>query len=398
MISFILYFLFGFADISVPCEMGGVAADILLRSRFRFNMIESKSDMRFRIALYHFFRLTLLFDGEGVPYSVIRRSGLPTALKKYRTRWGIFVGILLFCVTVFLSGRYVWYIDVTGNKTVSKEDIIENLEAVGFSLGTKISSCDISVLTNAYLAKFDDLCWISVNMEGTWAHVEVRELKDFEKKEDERTANVVASEPGQIVIVETYEGKPMVKAGDFVGKGDLIISGVMTVGDDGIRFESSSGRVLAKVERNFDVEIPKIKEIDVPTGAKIVKKGLVFFKKQIKLSGNSGIPYRNYATISEKRQVFLFGSFPLPLFVLTDTYSEYSKETVSLSDSEVMSEVKSEFSRELNCVLDGAELLSLDISDEDTEECYVRHVRISCLADIAEVRYFETDRSLQGGG
>lgn len=398
MISLILYLIFGFTVVSVPRETGGIAADILLRSRFRFNMISSESDMRFRITLYHFRRLSEIFDGRGISYSVIRLGGLPTVFKKYRTRFGILVGILLFSATVFLSGRYVWYIDVTGNKTVSKEDIIENLDAVGFSIGTEISSCDFSALTNRYLANFDDLCWISVNMEGTWAHVEVRELKDFEKREDGRTANVVASEAGQIVIVETFEGKSMVKAGDFVGKGDLVISGVMTVGDDGIRFESSSGRVFAKVERSFDVVIPKIKEKRVPTGAEIVEKGLVFFKKQIKLSGNSGIPYRNYATMNEKRQVFLFGSFPLPLFVLTDTYSEYSKETVVLSDREVMSEVKSEFSRELDRVLDGAELLSLGISDEDTEECYVRHVKISCLADIAEVRYFETDRSLQGGG
>ncbi len=398
MIGFILYLIFGFIDVSVPCEKGGVAADILLRSRFRFNMMTGESDMRFRITQYHFRRLSEIFESNGVPYSVIRRGGIPAGFKKYRTRWGIFVGILIFCATVFLSGRYVWYVDVIGNKTVSKEDIIENLESVGFSLGTEISSCDFSALTNSYLAKFDDLCWISVNMEGTWAHVEVRELRDFEKREDDMTANVVASEPGQIVIVETFEGKPMVKTGDFVGKGDLVISGVMTVGDDGIRFESSSGRVLAKVERNFDIEIPKIKEIRVPTGAEIEKKELVFFKKQIKLSGNSGIPYRNYATMNEKRQVFLFGSFPLPLFVLTDTYSEYSKETVTLSDREVMSEVKSEFSRELDRVLDGAELLSLGISDEDTEEYYVRRVKISCLADIAEVRYFETDRSLQGGG
>lgn len=398
MIGLILYFIFGFADVSVPGDMGGVAADILLRCRFRFNMIRSRSDMRFRITLYHFRRLSEIFDREEISYSVIRRGGLPAVFSKYRTRWGILIGILLFCATVFLSGRYVWYIDVIGNKTVSKDDIIENLEAVGFSLGTEITSCDFSALTNRYLAMFDDLCWISVNMEGTWAHVEVRELKDFAKREDGRICNVVASEPGQIVLVETYEGKPMVKVGDFVGKGDLILSGVMTVGDDGIRFESSSGKVLAKVERSFDVEIPKTKELRLPTGAETVKKGLVFFKKQIKLSGNSGISYRNYATMNEKRQVFLFGSFPLPLFILTDTYSEYSKETVVLSDREVMSEVKSEFSRELDRVLDGAELLSLGISDEESEECYVRHVKISCLADIAEVRYFETDRSLQGGG
>ena len=138
------------------------------------------------------------------------------------------LGALLSAVMIWLSGRVIWCVNVTGNSTVPDGEIIEILESLGCGVGDFFGDIDFDVLHTRFLMKSDNIGWISVNMNGTHANVEVREII-FGKEETKEGGfyNVVAAEDGQIVRMAAVEGKPVCEIGDTVLRGELLISGAI---------------------------------------------------------------------------------------------------------------------------------------------------------------------------
>ena len=116
------------------------------------------------------------------------------------------------------------------------------------------------------------------------AHVEVRETLDElpERERSSASANIVASEDGQITEVRVSGGRAVVGVNDIVRKGELLISGIMTVGEDGLRYEYASGQVFAKVNRQVTGEAALTQEKNVYTGQECTRRSVLFFGKERK--------------------------------------------------------------------------------------------------------------------
>ncbi|MBQ7714757.1 MAG: sporulation protein YqfD [Clostridia bacterium] len=323
---------------------------------------------------------------EALPEGIaeVGEYGLPVLIKRYSRRYGAIAGAAVFALIVFFSSRVVWRIDVAGNDTIPSHDIVDRLDDLGFTYGTNYKDVDFDVLRNDYLRKYDDLAWISVNMKGTWAEVEVKELLMPDERSTEGAVNVVASEAGKITMIEAYEGKPVVRIGDCVGKGDLLLSGVIDVAGDRVRFEGSDGAVYAEVTREFSVKIPKRYEVKEYSGKEYGETELIFFKKSVKLSGNYRISPLEYDTIEIKDRVYLSDGFPLPLFINKTVYKEYVTRVRTLSEDEILSETEKRAYDALTKTLDGADLLSVSYTEEDSPDQIVRNYTVRCIADIAE--------------
>ena len=118
---------------------------------------------------------------RGIALTLMREYGLPSLLLRYRHRYGIAVGILIFAGIVFFSGRVVWDIRVSGNEELSEDEVISELKAYGLSVGDLRRKIDASDLENRVVIYSDDIAWISVNIVGTVAEVEIRESEIAER-------------------------------------------------------------------------------------------------------------------------------------------------------------------------------------------------------------------------
>ena len=79
------------------------------------------------------------------------------------------------------------------------------------------------------LLKVDEIGWLSVNIIGSHANVEVKEKIEKPELEDNPSpCNIKASADGVITKITAGEGMSQVKKGSGVAKGDLLISGVST--------------------------------------------------------------------------------------------------------------------------------------------------------------------------
>lgn len=220
----------------------------------------------------------------GVKLRVLRRRGFTFLLFRYRKRVGILVGAAVFVLILSVSSNYVWTIRVEGNTQTETEAILQTMNALGLRTGAMRSRLDISEMQLDALRQMPGLSWVSVNIRGSVATVEVRERIMPPDMLDESVAcNVVAAQDGYIVRLEAYEGNATVRVGEAVVKGDLLISGVMESKLETTRFVHARGTVIANTTRKLEAVIPLDQEETIPTGEEKKKYSVELFGLRIPL-------------------------------------------------------------------------------------------------------------------
>lgn len=381
----LLQFLLGEAELSFPIQHKKEVLSLLCDEDVPFRLLEGEGSFSFLIPLYRRKKLMQLFSDNNIPCEKKGIRGLPEIIYNYRKRVGIPIGALIIVLMVWMSGRVIWCVNVEGNSTVPDSEIIELLEKLGCGVGDTYEDIDFDVLHNRFLMESENISWISVNMNGTHANVEVREIKNgYTAKEDEGFYNLVATEDGTVERIAATEGKPVVEIGDTVRKGELLVSGAITYKEIFNRYESAEGSVYARVKRSFSVYVPYEGEKKVYTGEKTVKKSLRFFKFDINLFVNSSNPYEFCDTITMYKQVYIFDTVALPLYVKNIEYREYVTVKESISEDTAKERATSLYREKLKKVMGDASLLKKEVTGEADERGYTLKCELQLLADIAK--------------
>ena len=341
-----LLFLVGYRIISVPSELGAEFFNVCARFDIVFHSLGVKKDETgdrryFRMSFVAARRAQVLCRKYGIEIRSESRHGLPELLRASLKRPGIILGAVIFAATVFLSGRVIWDVRIDGNESVSDGEIIDILKESGISVGSLKSELDIDRIQNRALILSDKISWITVNVTGTVAEVEVREVSAVPEDEGYISSNLVAERNGTVVEFDKVKGNIAVELGEAVSEGQLLVGGIYGSDTEGLRFVRSSGRVLALCERELCVSVPLKFEKKVYTGKEKIKKSLIFFEKEVKFFGNSGNSYASCDTIEEVKYFDLFGLGRLPFGIRTVRYAEY--ETVQTLRSEQTAKEQANF-------------------------------------------------------
>ena len=89
---------------------------------------------------------------------------------------------------------------------------------------------DLYEVGEKLMMEYKDIAWIAVDMKGTGVVVNIVEtIPKTQYVDREKPTDVVANADGVIVSVAASSGTPMVKEGDEVKKGDLLISSEVPV-------------------------------------------------------------------------------------------------------------------------------------------------------------------------
>lgn len=268
---------------------------------------------------------------RGMRTKVKKRKGLRFVIFKNRKRYGLLLGFVIFvAVLTFLSSR-VWNINISGNQNIPDYVIMDNLDKLGVYIGANVKGLDAVNVEREMLLNVDGLSFIAVNFMGTNVDVEISEVRHSKYMVDNDTqpANIVAAKTGQIVSIEAYDGMPVVKKGDTVLKGDLIISGIVDGKTGKTHFRNASGKVLANVEEIIEAKVCfdqtdffENGENETIPFLRIGKYRLNFSTKKIK-----DIPYSLDENV---KNLTLFGK-KLPIEVGVDIYNYIASKQVKLT-------------------------------------------------------------------
>ena len=261
--------------------------------------------------------------------TVVEKEGVPFFVGRFRRRYAMVAGLLMCGLGLFFGSFFIWDFTVEGNETVTREEILRSLQSYGIQLGSFGYDLDGEDIRNHVLLDIPELSWISVNVSGCRAYVQVRERIPAPELVDKREPlNIVARRSGLVRKAQALGGVACVLPGTSVEEGQLLISGVEDTGTFGARLLSGMGSVTARTWYTLTAEVPLTVEVRRPTGEERVCHALVIGTHRIKFFRNSSIEAAEYDKITIRTPLSLFG-LPLPLTWVTERYQLRETETRS---------------------------------------------------------------------
>ena len=234
-----------------------------------------------KINVKDFKKLPKIFKKQGVRLHILKRWGLPFFTNKYKRRFGVFAGLLIFVFMLNFLSSFVWVIEVRGNKIVSDFEIINDCQKIGVNEGITTKGFDAKNKAQELLLLSDRLSWASFNIEGCVLTVDVTEITP--KDEGEFLAsNLVADSDGIIKHIDVTVGNCVVKVGDTVKKGDVLVSGIIE-DENGTKFVKSRGKIIAETVTVTEASQNYIVKESVLTGKQKTKTVLEAFSFKIPL-------------------------------------------------------------------------------------------------------------------
>ncbi|MGI6578422.1 MAG: sporulation protein YqfD [Eubacteriales bacterium] len=345
---------------------------------------EDRDRLTARVRVLEIARLRELAQNALCEVRVLSQRGAPFFVWKFRKRYLFIAGFLFFALVLYFSSLRIWDIKVYGNHKVSEERILKNLREIGVGIGTSSSKIDPEFIENSMLLRIPELSWLTVNVRGSKAEVEVRERSDPPKIVDKKIpCNVVARRGGIITKLVVLDGSTQVEVGDTVTEGQLIASGVMdTV--VGMRLVHAMAQVEARTWYTITAKIPAKINIKEYTEEKILKTAVIIAGHRLNLYFNSSIPYERCDKIVKKTQLSLPGGYVLPITWVTENYLEYNTHQGQL-DAEVAAYIlRQGLKSRLEEMVPEGEILRTDYTLALDGSFYTMTLTAECLEDIAK--------------
>lgn len=259
----------------------------------------------------------------------LRRAGAPYTLRRLLGRPALAAGAVGVGLWLVLGSFFIWEFEIEGNRAVPDETILRALEDQGVGIGSFGLSLDGEDLRNRILLELPELVWLTVNVSGCRAQVQVRERVAVPETVDrDALSNLVARRAGLVLEVHAFSGVKCVVEGMSVEAGQLLISGVQDTENFGARTTAGLGEVMGRTWHTLTAKLPLTAQRKVYTGEK-TGLSLIFGKKRVKFYGNSSIEGRNYDKITKRTKLSFLG-VPLPLTVEQETWRFYDLEAAAL--------------------------------------------------------------------
>lgn len=325
----------------------------------------------------------------GIKIERKRSWGIMHFLYTHRKRPGLFIGALLAAAVIALSDDYLWAVEIEGCDKADRQQVEKLLAENGLYVGKRLDELDVDRTETLVLLASDEISWMSINLEGTCARVQVREAVLEKAETSSKNANIVAARDGVIEYFELFSGVPAAEVGQAVRKGELLISGIREDRYGDFTAGRAAGRVMAVTERELEVFVPLVYTEKSVSEGRILEKSLIFFSKEIKIFKRGSQKGESCDTIDNAEMLHFFGEAPLPVGIRT------VREAVVEETEEYRSEAEAEelayqcLARRLTEELSEAEILKKTLSWQMTEEGYLLSCRLKCIEDIAAVREFD---------
>lgn len=273
---------------------------------------------------------------------IVDKKGLPFIYWRLKKRKFLVGGATLGLVIIYILSSLIWTIEITGSKNINEQLIIEQLHELGVRKGEFKSKFDLKNLENTLLLKNQELSYIHINFSGTKLKIELVEKEDPPPTIDMDTpTNIIADRDGIIEKILVYGGKAVVREGDLVKKGDLLITGELSweemqkgeeleLDDTGRMLIHAWGDVIARTWYEIEVEAPSIVKNE-GSEERVIQRSLLIGGKEI-FRRKDHISESKYDKIEEIIPIIDFMELP---FHLKKTEYRPVDEYVTLSEPDI---------------------------------------------------------------
>jgi similar to stage IV sporulation protein len=311
---------------------------------------KSSTILTANISIKDFKKIHLISRKNKCKININSKNGLPIILHRYRKRKLLALFFIPIILLIIISSRFIWNIEIIGGENINKEELLMQLKEEGIENGKLKSKVDVQNAINSIRLKRDDISWMSVNMKGTNIIVKVAQAdKRPTIVNADEYCNIVATKKGIIQKISADTGTILVKPGDIVEKGTILIGGYMEGKYTDTRYVHAKGKVTAKVWYTKSKKSQTTREITQETGKS--ENRYTININNFKINLYKRLPnFENYDTIKEAKKIKLFSNFYLPIEIEKTQYIEKQKTKITYGKEELkdilIKELEEEFTKE----------------------------------------------------
>lgn len=288
----------------------------------------------------HRSRLEYYAQKSGCRLETVRCTGMKSTAQRYRQRTGLWAGAALLAVGLLVMGRFVWRVEIRGTEQLDPAVITAALAEYGVHPGVLAGKIDARTVERRMQIRFAEIAWITVNVEGSRVTAILEEaVPPPAVVEDGIPTNLIAGETGFITRVEVQNGNAVVKPGDSVLAGDLLVSGIMDNKMGESRLAHARGRIYAQVRERLEIFVP-YEQRDYLLAGVARRRYLTVFGVEIPLQGRGAPegPYRLEQVVTQPGGFFSL----LPVTLREECYLQLREVTKTVSPQEAMRQAEKE--------------------------------------------------------
>lgn len=290
----------------------------------------SITEIEFKTNIKSYKQLKAILKKTKCRITIIDKEGLPFLTFRIKRRKMLLVGFLLFIFIIFYMSSFIWSVNVTGANTVSSIEIKKYLSELGIKPGAFKPSLSVTDIENNLLIKSSKLSWVKISIIGTRAEVKVVErYLPPEIVPKDVPCNIVAKKDGLITGIVSQKGDVIVKDGDPVKKGQVLVTGIIQRPNAETRLVHAAAEVEARSWYEGKCAIPLESINKIRNGNKQLKIYIYIGTKTIPVKNNN-ITYKNYDKIEKNIKFIDTDFFQLPIQLVLEEYHEKVNKKVQL--------------------------------------------------------------------
>ena len=326
-----------------------------------------------------------------VRIKMLYKKGFPFLKHKYRKRIGLVLGLVLFLVIINSLSNFIYSIEINGGSEETRAKVGRNLEEMGVKRGLSFKDKDFFVLSQQLVLNTNELSWASINKVGAKIFVNINERTIPQAVEDKKTPyNIIAAKDGKIKAIEALTGQRVVVIGEYVFKGDLLISAFVETKKEGLtqRIEHATGRVVAETETDITFFVPKNKTVKVQNSEPILKRyiGFDFLKIPLNFKKPDGMADKESY---DKNLDLLY--IELPVKIYTDKYTPYVESDFSFSKEDAEQNLEIQLKNHLSTAFLGSNVINVEKIFTEDGDRFILNVKITADERIEVLKAVETD-------
>lgn len=174
----------------------------------------------------------------------------------------LIVGLLLFILIPIIAQRYYWLVEVEAPKIEQKVKAEQFLEQLSLPI-PKQNTAIIQQATDELSKKVEDISWVHVQQKGSTLIFSLQPAPYVNVNEQQNNQVLVAAKSGVIDRYFVASGQLLVKRGDSVKKGDVLVEDVLQ--------QRASAKVYADYLLTVEFKLPANIQYKTDTEQKTIK-------------------------------------------------------------------------------------------------------------------------------
>lgn len=191
---------------------------------------------------------------------IINIKGINKIKKTFNFYYIFFCLLILNLILIFIFSKMIFFIEIKVENNEIRKNIEENYDKYGLNI-YKFSKSYNNLRKISEKIKEDNnelIEWIEIKHIGVKYEINIVEKINLENKVNPKKNDIIASKNGLILDIYVKTGEILKNKGDYVNKGEVIVSGSIKKNDEIKNIISADAKIYAEVWYKVSIEHPYI--------------------------------------------------------------------------------------------------------------------------------------------